>query len=154
MSTLISAADAYKIAEVHPQRWREAVSAGNYPRAPEGIPFTGRRFREEDVIALRIYANLIDEGFPPRLAGRFSDLVLDGLESDPNAERVSVGYLYVTSDKAERTPRLLKPLKPGEAPGYGNVARRFEFNIARERQIIRDALRREAQRAGKEGGAE
>ena len=60
---------ATQICKVNPQRFNEAVAAGFYPCAPETVAGLPRAFDVEDMVTLRVYGHLIDEGMKPRSAG-------------------------------------------------------------------------------------
>lgn len=79
---------ACKIAGVDPDRFNEAVHAGNYPCAPVTTPGAARVFDIEDMVALRVYSRLLDQEIPPRRAGHMACGVLGVLREHPGASRV------------------------------------------------------------------
>ena len=83
-------ATACQIAGINKQRFNEAVAAGRYPCAPKVLKGGTRAFREEDIIALFIYARLIEQNMPPRVAGEIACTLRAKLEEYPDADEVSV----------------------------------------------------------------
>lgn len=79
---------ATDIAMVNPMRFNEAVADGFYPCAPETVRGSTRVFDVNDIVVLRTYGRLTDEGLPPRSAGPMACGLRDLLRSHPDAERV------------------------------------------------------------------
>lgn len=79
---------ACKIAGVDPDRFNEAVHAGNYPCAPETTPGAARVFNIEDMVALKVYSRLLNQEIPPRRAGHMACGVLGVLKQHPGTDRV------------------------------------------------------------------
>ncbi|SIT81916.1 hypothetical protein [Pontibaca methylaminivorans] len=79
---------ACQIAAVDPDRFNEAVHAGNYPCAPQTARGSARVFDIEDMVALRVYSRLLNQEIPPRRAGHMACGIRDVLRQHPGANRV------------------------------------------------------------------
>lgn len=79
---------AAQIARVNRQRLNEAIAEGFYPCAPDTVSGASRVFDVNDIVALRVYGHLLDEGVSPRFAGPMSCNLRDLLREHPAAERV------------------------------------------------------------------
>lgn len=78
---------AARIAMVEPDRLNEAIAAGFYPCAPSTSAGRARQFDLNDIIALRIYGRLIDDGVVPRKAGHIACGLRDFLQVHPDADQ-------------------------------------------------------------------
>ncbi|CAN0602775.1 unnamed protein product, partial [Ectocarpus sp. 12 AP-2014] len=88
------------VAGIEKQRFNEAVAHGRYPCAPE-VPKGGiRTFREDDVVALYIYARLVDQRYPPSLAGQIACAARTKLDEFPDAKKVNVPLFKEKSTEA------------------------------------------------------
>ncbi|GJE46187.1 hypothetical protein [Methylobacterium soli] len=79
---------ATEIALVNRQRFNEAVAEGFYPCAPSTVRGATRLFDVNDIVTLRIYGRLLDEGMIPRSAGQVACGLRTLLAQHPDAERV------------------------------------------------------------------
>jgi hypothetical protein len=79
---------ATKLAFVNRQRFNEAVAEGFYPCAPTTVRGSTRVFDVNDIVTLRIYGRLLDEGMVPRSAGAIVCGLRTLLAEHPEAERV------------------------------------------------------------------
>jgi hypothetical protein len=88
---LFKTQDACRIARIHRDRFNEAVAADFYPCAPVVARGATRLFSRLDLVGLYIYGRLLDNDFPPRLAGRFACKIQLKLQEEPEAK--SITYL-------------------------------------------------------------
>lgn len=79
---------ACRIANVDPDRFNEAVHAGNYPCAPQTSPGSARVFDVDDMIALHVYSRLLSQEIPPRRAGHIACSIRAILQEYPDTDRV------------------------------------------------------------------
>jgi hypothetical protein len=127
--------NACRIADIDRDRFNEAVAAGNYNCAPPVQRGSTRVFDEDDLIALFAYGRMLEDGYPPKLAGRLACLVR-GCLGDANAEediivlfRTSTGMLRAWAGSHQKTPR-------GKFAG-SPVIWRLSFDVANIRKFVR-----------------
>ncbi len=80
---------AAEIADIDRQRFNEAVAEGFYPCAPATVPGRARSFGLNDLLALKLYGQLVREGTTPRHAGAVACEFLGFLKCHPD-ERVAL----------------------------------------------------------------
>lgn len=78
---------AAEIADIDRQRFNEAVAEGFYPCAPKTVPGRARTFGLLDLLALKLYGQLLSEGITPRYAGGVACEFLAFLQCNPDAEK-------------------------------------------------------------------
>jgi hypothetical protein len=94
MKISVPVAKACDIANINRKRFTEAVATGYYATAPESEHGKSRLFDENEMISLVNYGMRLNEGWPPRLASHFSDLlyqVLDQGGEEEDAVSILVG---------------------------------------------------------------
>ncbi|AWM88626.1 hypothetical protein [Microvirga sp. 17 mud 1-3] len=84
---------ATDLAFVNRQRFNEAVAEGFYPCAPKTVRGSTRLFDVNDIVTLRIYGRLLDEGMVPRSAGLMACGLRTLLAQYPEIDRA----VYVTN---------------------------------------------------------
>ena len=77
---------ACQIAHLHPDRFNEAIHAGSFLCAPKTRPGMARVFDVNDIIVLRVYSWLIEEGMIPSKAGPMACGLRDVLDRSPEAD--------------------------------------------------------------------
>jgi hypothetical protein len=131
---------ACRIAHIDRVRFNEAVAAGNYPCAPKTERGSSRVFDESQLIALFYYGRLLDQGWPPKLAGSFACRLSEELYFHPDAEEILLifdvagGCEYWPGDSVKEMPRKAQ----------GNfVLHRLSIDIGNIREIIRKEIAEE-----------
>lgn len=89
-SSIYRAAEACALAGIDNKRFNEVVAKDFYPCAPKAKRGSARKFAEDDVVALFVYARLLDQEMPQRLAGQVACQVRSKIEKDPDADEVRV----------------------------------------------------------------
>lgn len=79
---------ACQIALIDPNRFNELVAAGSYPCAPPTRAGSARVFQVNDIVALKVYALLTEEGVIPSRAGPVACGLRELLTEHPSATRV------------------------------------------------------------------
>ena len=79
---------AAEIANIDRQRFNEAVAEGFYPCAPSTVPGRARSFGINDLLALKLYGQLLSEGVTPRYAGNVACEFLGFIQCYPDTNRV------------------------------------------------------------------
>ena len=124
-------ATACQVTGIDKQRFNEAVASGRYPCAPTVRKGGTRTFTEDDIIALFVYARLIEQEIPPRVAGDIACAVRSKLEEDPSVEEI-------------RIPRYseIGTHPPSKAGDEFSVHVHMSFDIAGIRAAIAPTLKR------------
>jgi hypothetical protein len=78
---------ACRVAGVDPDRFNELVAAGHYPCAPRTTAGVARVFTVNDIVALRVYAYMVDEGTIPSKAGPLACGLAVLLKVQPHTHR-------------------------------------------------------------------
>ena len=99
-SSVYRAATACALAGIDNKRFNEAVAKDFYPCGPKARRGSARKFTEDDVVALFVYARLLDQEMPQRLAGQVACQVRSEIEKDPGADEVRV----LKSEERAKTP--------------------------------------------------
>lgn len=89
-SSIYRAAEACALAGVDNKRFNEAVAKDHYPCAPAARRGSARKFTEDDVVALFVYARLVEQKIPQRQAGQVACQVRSKIQDDPEADEVRV----------------------------------------------------------------
>lgn len=124
---------ACRIAGIEHQRFNEAVASGHYPCAPKVDRGSTRVFDLEDLVALYFYGSLLEQGWPPRLAGQYACRIHDCLISYPQTTGVMVirlangSFQTLAESELNGTPK-------GDVGG--GVMQRFSFDIETARKYI------------------
>lgn len=81
---------ACRVAGIDKQRFNEAVAAKRYPCAPEVKKGGTRTFNQDDMVALFVYARLIEQDMPASVAGEIACDLRSRLNDFPEATEVKV----------------------------------------------------------------
>ncbi|MDG4650438.1 hypothetical protein P6F26_18500 [Roseibacterium sp. SDUM158017] len=90
VSILYPSSTACQAAGIDKQRFNEAVAAGRYPCAPAVRKGGTRTFRRDDIVALFVFARLIEQDIPARVAGEIACALRTKLDAFPNARELKV----------------------------------------------------------------
>jgi hypothetical protein len=125
---------AAKVANLDRQRLNEYIAAGDYRCAPETVSGRTRLFDEEDLIALFIFARMLERGHRPKAAGKIAEQILKGLRDQPGAERILIGENVAFTGYWYGGKSIELP----SADFAGNrVLGRTEYDVAAVREIVR-----------------
>lgn len=138
---------------VDPLRFNEAVAEGFYPCAPATVRGSSRIFDVNDIVCLRVYSRLLDEGMVPRAAGPISCGLRDLLHRHPDAERALYVQIMMGS------PKWLLPDELEQAASWTDGVRFFsgidvfsvrEFYLKQTRAFVVHSLQEENKNLGKD----
>ena len=90
----LTTAAACRVAGIDRDRFNEHVAAGRFPCAPSTIPGRTRLFNAEDMIALRIFREEMDEGRDAISAGLIACAVANAARQHPEARTISFVQSY------------------------------------------------------------
>ncbi|MEI6485473.1 MAG: hypothetical protein WCO11_04325 [Sphingomonadales bacterium] len=138
---------ACRVARIDRQRLNEMISQGDYRCAPETVPGRSRLFDEADLIALFVFARLVEDEVRPSRAGFLAFRILDGLRADPEANEITIFH-------AMNNGMVRNINKPDSTAGLhlSGMAALFTqtFNIETIRQIVRQGIDEERGVIGEE----
>lgn len=89
MSTKLTIKAACRVARIDRDRLNEHVAAGRFPCAPATVPGRARLFDPDDMIALWLFRELMDDGFNAEMAGRIACAVANAARQNPEARAIS-----------------------------------------------------------------
>lgn len=88
--SIYKTAEACALARIDNKRFNEAAAKKFYPCVPAATRGSARKFNEDDVVVLFIYARLIEQNIPQRQAGHVACQVRSKIDEDPKAEEVRI----------------------------------------------------------------
>lgn len=80
---------ACRVAKIDRDRFNEHVAAGRFPCAPDTIPGRARLFDPDDMIALWLFRESMDDGLDAVRAGRIACAVAEVARNNPDARSIS-----------------------------------------------------------------
>jgi hypothetical protein len=80
---------ACRVARIDRDRFNEHVAAGRFGCAPDTIPGRSRLFDPDDVLALWLFRELMEDGFEATVAGRIACKVAECSRQYPEARAIS-----------------------------------------------------------------
>lgn len=80
---------ACRVARIDRDRFNEHVAAGRFACAPETIPGRARLFDPDDMIALWLFRELMEDGFDASRAGRIACAVAECSRRSPDVRAIS-----------------------------------------------------------------
>lgn len=86
---------ACRVARLNRDRFNEHVAAGHFNCAPETVPGRARLFDPDDMVALRLFSDLMEDGYNAFNAGRIACGVGEAARKNPDAE--SIAYVKATN---------------------------------------------------------
>lgn len=95
---------ACRVARIDRDRFNEHVAAGRFGCAPVTVPGRARLFDPDDMIALWLFRELMDDGFEALRAGAIACKVADAARNNPEAPAVSFVEDYFTPPSGHAMP--------------------------------------------------
>ncbi len=80
---------ACRVAKFDRDRFNEHVAAGRFTCAPDTVPGRTRLFDPDDMIALWLFRELMDDGLDALRAGRIACAIADVARTNPQARAIS-----------------------------------------------------------------
>lgn len=85
----LTTAVACRVARINRDRFNEHVAAGAFGCAPATVPGRARLFDPDDMVALWLFRELMDEGFNAARAGSIACEVGEAARQNPDARAIS-----------------------------------------------------------------
>lgn len=134
---------ACRVARIDRDRFNEHVAAGRFPCAPSTVPGRARLFDPDDMIALWLFRELMDDGFEASTAGYIACKVAEAARQHPEAPTISYVENYfrgardVSRGEAYPTDQVPLPEKWDSVLFSGTDIRKVTtFRISKLRQMI------------------
>lgn len=134
----LTTAAACRVARIDRDRFNEHVAAGRFGCAPDTVPGRARLFDPEDMIALWLFRELMDDGFDSAHAGSISCKVAEAARQAPDAPAISYVQDYFGSrGTAISHENIPDPSEWDKFVFSGSDIRKVTtFNIAKLRKMI------------------
>lgn len=137
ITSKLTTAAACRVAGLDRNRFNEHVAAGRFTCAPATVAGRARFFGPDDMIALRLFRELMEDGFNADRAGVIACAVSEAARSNPNAATISYVETFVGSNIALPTKLIPDPSKWDQFLVSGSDVRKVTtFNIAKMRRLI------------------
>lgn len=141
----LTATAACRVARIDRDRFNEHVAAGRFPCAPETIPGRARLFDPDDMVALCLFRENLDDGFDALRAGVIACAVAEAARLNPESSSIAYVQDYFGSRGFA--------VRPEDVPGHtvwdkvafngSNVRKVTIYNIAYLRALIAHATEEE-----------
>lgn len=130
---------ACRVVEIDRDRFNEHVAAGRFRCAPDTVPGRARLFDPNDMIALWLFKDLMDDGYEAWKAGVVACKVAEAARANPDSATISYVYDFNLPRGGRAFPSADVPASNSwqERTFSGSVIRAVTtFNIAELRRII------------------
>lgn len=137
----LTAAIACRVANLDRDRFNEHVAGGNFYCAPSTTAGRTRLFTADDMIALMLFSQLLDENIPAKRAGLIACTVGDFAVRNPTHPIVAFFETEIASPFAGPFGDVPKPDKWSDARFSGQRLKKVTlFNVQRVRQNIQSGI--------------
>lgn len=132
---------ACRVAGIDPARLNEHVSSGYFPCAPKTVPGRVRGFDPYDMLALKMFVQLMDEGMGGKAAGEMACRVSEAARHNPDAPTITAMKLFtgmqpVMVGEVDKTEVFPAPRDWETRTGLGGIpireARTFNVKVTLE----------------------
>jgi hypothetical protein len=153
--TQVRSAVAMRVVNLDRQRFNEAVANNYYECAPSTVAGSVRLFKEDDLVALFVFARLLELNVLPRRAGQLACELKSSLRDRNHNPSLNVVYVRGTTagffiDASAYNPNH-EADENKEYPAAGAIFLSMHFNISTIRRLIRERLEYERSILGIEG---
>lgn len=104
----LTTAAACRVARIDRVRFNEHVTSGAFHCAPDTIPGRSRLFDPDDMLALRLFRDLIDDGLNSRRAGKIACSVAAAARENPGAAVIAYVQPYLGPGSSVTFERLME----------------------------------------------
>lgn len=133
----LTTAAACKVAGLNRDRFNEHVASGAYRCAPETVPGKTRHFLPNDMLALRLFRDLLDDGLNARASGHIACEVSIAARCNPNADQISYVFDWFKSPSGYACPLSEVPNDWSNPSAQGTDVRQvWTFNVSKLRTLI------------------
>ncbi len=148
----LSATAACRVARLDRDRFNEHVAAGRFPCAPETIPGRARYFSPDDMVALWLFRELLDDGFNAAAAGRIACAISNAAKANPEAIAISYVQDYFAGSHYALPHEQVPPVSDWDDVLFSgtDIRKVTTFRISKLRQMIAHATEEERSYIGPE----
>lgn len=135
----LTTALACRVARLDRDRFNEAVATGHFNCAPETTAGRARIFHPEDMIALYLYRELLEDGYRKDRAGRVACAVSEAARQNPDAPAITFVETYFGRNSGDAFPATSVPTADcwGDTTFSGtDIRKATTFNIRKMRNLI------------------
>lgn len=139
IKTKLTTTAACRVARIDRDRFNEAVAAGIFPCAPRTVPGRARLFDPDDMIALWLFRELLDDGFNKERAGIIACSVAKAVRDNPEATAISYVQSYFVPDPGDALPAdQVPPYQEWEKDTFNSTEIRkvTTYRIGKMREMI------------------
>lgn len=128
---------ACRVAGLDRDRFNEHVAAGNFGCAPSTIPGRARLFDPDDMVALFLFRDFLDDGVDAKTAGAMACEIGLCAKLNPDEPTISLVYTYFSGFKAYPTTSVPTPDQWDTILLSGTDIRKvLTYRISKLRQLI------------------
>lgn len=128
---------ACRVARLDRDRFNEHVAAGHFGCAPATVPGRARLFEPDDMIALWLFRELMDDGYNARKAGAIACAVGEAAKFNPEAPSISYVESYFPGGHAFPSDQVPAPGEWDTVFFSGTDIRKVTtFRISKMRELI------------------
>lgn len=136
---------ACRVAGLNRDRFNEHVAAGHFGCAPQTVAGRARLFDPDDMIALVLFRELMEDGLDARAAGRIACEVAASAKEKPHAKNISyIEPSFGGRGSACPTEELASPSEWSGMVYSGREIRKVTtFRVDRLRRLIAEGIEEE-----------
>ncbi|MFG1345244.1 hypothetical protein V5F59_10150 [Xanthobacter autotrophicus DSM 431] len=128
---------AARVASIDRDRLNEHIAAGRFNCAPETVPGRARLFDPDDMIALWLFRELMDDGMDASRAGRIACSVANAARHAPEAPAISYVESYTGVASAISADSVPSPSEWDTFVFNGvDIRKVTTFRISKVRELI------------------
>lgn len=137
IQTKLTTKAACRVVGVDRDRFNEHVAAGNFPCAPATIPGRARLFDPDDMIALYLFKEFLDEGADAKSAGALACEIANCARFNPDERAISLVYTYFSRPHAMPSTQAPDPSTWDEVLiGGTDIRKVLTYRIGKLREMI------------------
>lgn len=133
----LSTASACRVAQIDRVQFNEAIASGAFGCAPATTPGRTRYFEPDDMLALYLFRELMEDGLKKEVAGRIACSVAEAARQHPDSRAISYVETFVGSRKACPATEVPGHDEWDEVTFGGSDVRKVTtFRIGKMRELI------------------
>jgi len=134
---LLTTVAACRVAGIDRDRFNEHVAAGRFGCAPATVPGRSRLFDPDDVLALHLFRDLMDDGFDATRAARIACEVAQVAKLNPDERAISYVETFFSGGSAHPTSAVPDASQWDHVLFSGRDVRKVAtFRIGKLREMI------------------
>lgn len=152
MTVKLTTKAACRVAGIDRDRLNEYISAGTYPCAPATTHGRARLFDPDDMLGLRLFRELMDDSYSPKVAGPIACAVALAARIQPDVRVMAYVEFYIGSAEVHPYETVLSWGDLDRVILSGRDIRKVTlFNIGKQRDMIAHFTEEERSIIGEDG---